>query len=596
MKKQIKIISVLMSLIMVLSVFTVVPVGVLATETELASSGETSGTTGDCTWRLNGTTLTISGKGSMGNYYSYGSAPWYGAEITDVVIEEGVTSIGSEAFFGCTGLTSVTIPDSVTSIGDGAFHSCTGLTSVTIPDSVTGIGKFAFCDCRGLTSVTIPDSVTEIGNNAFSNCYGLTSVHIIDLAAWCSIDFLRDNPLAYAHHLYLNGELVTELTIPDSVTRIGSDAFYGCTDLTSATIPDSVTEIGECAFYGCTGLTSVTIPDSVTSIGKSSFYGCTGLTNVTIPNSVTSIGKSSFYGCTGLTSVTIPDSVTSIGGYAFGYYYDRASDTTVRISGFTIYGNYGSEAQRYATNSGLKYVILSGEGSTGDCTWRFDGTTLTIAGKGNMGNYSDRSAPWFGAEITEVMIENGVKNVGRYAFANSDKLTSITLPNSVNIIGEGAFSGCVALASVTMSGSVTDIGERAFYDCPSLTSVTIPDSVTNIDTKALGWYRDEAYGLNRKVPNFTIKGYAGSMAETYAQVNGFRFVNLIAKTGDADGDGQITVMDATEVQHLLADLTPHVDESLLMFADVDQNGLLEIIDVTYILRHVAGLEVPYPIG
>lgn len=126
--------------------------------------------------------------------------------------------------------------------------------------------------------------------------------------------------------------------------------------------------------------------------------------------------------------------------------------------------------------------------------------------------------------------------------------------------------------------------------------MAIPDSVTSIDTKALGWYWDEEYGLSRKVNNFTIKGYEGSMAETYAHNNGFRFVSLLAKTGDADGDGQITVMDATEVQYLLAGLKPHVDESLIMFADVDQNGLLEIVDVTFILRHVAGEEVPYPIG
>ena len=219
---------------------------------------------------------------------------------------------------------TVTIPSTlggkpVTSIGEYAFYNCIGLTSVTIPDSVTSIGKCAFWRCIGLTSVTIPDSVTSIGNLAFYGCSGLTSVHITDIAKWCGISFgsNSDNPLYYAHDLYLNGEKVTDLVIPDSVTSIGEHAFEYCSGLTSVTIPDSVRSIGEDAFLGCSGLTSVMIPDSVTSIGDSAFYGCSGLTSVTIGNGVTSIGHLAFYECGGLTSVIIPDSVTSIGDEAF---------------------------------------------------------------------------------------------------------------------------------------------------------------------------------------------------------------------------------------------------------------------------------------
>ena len=238
--------------------------------------------------------------------------------LTSVTIGNSVTSIGDHAFYGCSGMTSVTIGNSVKSIGQSAFEGCSGLTSVTIPNSVTSIGERAFYNCSGLTSVTIGNSVESIGREAFQHCLGLTSVTISDIAAWCNIEFVyASNPLDYAHHLYLNGEEVKDLVIPNSVTSIGDMAFSGCFGLTSVTIPNSVTSIGTCAFEGCFGLTSVTIGNSVKSIGQSAFEGCSGLTSVTIPNSVTSIGEGAFYDCSGLTSVTIPNSVTSIGEEAF---------------------------------------------------------------------------------------------------------------------------------------------------------------------------------------------------------------------------------------------------------------------------------------
>ena len=170
---------------------------------------------------------------------------------------------------------------------------------------MTSIGKSAFSDCSSLTSITIGNSVKSIGDYAFYGCSGLKDVYIADLEKWCKISFgdYWANPLIYAHNLYLNNELITDLVIPSSVTSIGDYAFYVCRGLTSVTIGNSVTSIGKSAFGGCSGLTSITIPGSVTSIGYEAFSGCSGLTSVTIPSSVTSIGYEAFAYCRTLTKI-----------------------------------------------------------------------------------------------------------------------------------------------------------------------------------------------------------------------------------------------------------------------------------------------------
>ena len=228
-----------------------------------------NGTSGSCgtnvTWTLySDGTLTISGTGAMTDYASSSSMPWYSlkSSIKKVVVEDGVTRIGSSAFYRCSALTSITIPDSVTSIGDSAFYGCHSLTSITIPDSVTSVGSDAFSYCYALESVTTGNGVTGIGSYAFSYCDALTSV-----------------------------------TIGISVTSIGNSAFRDCDALTSITIPDSVTSIGYEAFYSCSALKSVTIGNGVTSIGSYAFENCVALTSITIPDSVTSIGSSAFSSC-----------------------------------------------------------------------------------------------------------------------------------------------------------------------------------------------------------------------------------------------------------------------------------------------------------
>ena len=192
----------------------------------------------------------------------------------------------------------------VTSIGASSFSSCDGLTSITIPNSVTTIGYYAFYGCSSLTSITIGNRVTSIGDYAFEYCFGLKEVHISDLAAWCNISFegSTTNPLFYAHNLYLNGELVTDLVIPNSVTSIGKSAFYDCDGLTSITIPNSVTSIGNSAFAYCSKIKKVEL--DCTTIG-SWFSGKSSIEEIVLGDNVTRIGNSAFNGCSGITNISL---------------------------------------------------------------------------------------------------------------------------------------------------------------------------------------------------------------------------------------------------------------------------------------------------
>ncbi len=268
-------------------------------------------------------------------------------------IPDTVTSINSCTFYRCKNLTEVTFGNSVKSIGSFAFGGCYNLKNIYLSDSVVSIDSYAFDSCSSVTNIYIPASVTSIGGDAFRDCYSLTDISVdTSNPNYTSIDGVLYNKDMTTLIQYPIGIKAESFDIPDTVTKIGSDAFWSCEYLTSVIIPDSVINIGNTAFCSCVNLESVTIPDSVTTIGFMAFYACSSLTEVTVPKSVTVINNHTFSNCRSLTSVTITASVTKIYETAF----EDTPDVVIRCFENTY-------AHSFAVDMGISYEIMTCEHS-----------------------------------------------------------------------------------------------------------------------------------------------------------------------------------------------------------------------------------------
>ena len=554
---------------------------------------------------------------------------------TEVVIPDNVTSIGDTGFSSCSNLTTSTIGDNVKSIGKDVFAGCSEIRNVTIPQAVcsskmsvvfpsayqsitnvvvaagvTSIGYRMFYDCTNMVSVTIPPSVRRVETDAFLGCNELAGVFISDVAAWCGIEFAMGsiyssnyaaNPLRYAHDLYLNGLLVSDLVIPDGVKSVRDMTFYNCTNILSVAISEGVTNIGERAFSYCSSLARVTIPDSVNSIGQYAFYGCDNLEGVyitdlgawcdiefafndmygaaysvnpltyaqklylngtlaekiSVPSGVTRVAEYAFYNCTNIISVTIPDSVSKIGKRAF-YGCIGLTDITIGdgvkdIGERTFYGcanldsvtigngvtNIGYEAFEHCSK--MKAVHITDLAAW--CRIRFDQAAAN---------------PLYGS---------------KKLYLDGKLITNLTIPDGVTTIGSWAFEHCKDITSVTIPDGVTSIGSYAFCDCQSLMQITVPSSVTKIGTSAFAAVKGTADVRFKGLPP-EVFDYAGfALTDSVGSCRGAYLSSYKAEWVAAlDADGRWHGLAMRQDDSIL-DLDPGTPKFTI------ENGVLKSVDL-----------------
>ena len=426
------------------------------------------------------------------------------ANLTAILIPSSVKHIDKYAFYNCQGLTKLNFNDGIERIENDAFGSCEKLTSVNFSETLKSIGAFAFVECKKLSEITIPQSVTSVGEYAFSGCENLASVTVSDDLpyvggrAFEKTKWLKSQPdgvvyigkSAYGY----KGDMPknTELSLKSGITNISGYAFYEEKNLTSVKIPETVSRIGNWAFLDCEGLKNVNIPDGVKRIESWTFSNCSSLTNITVPDSVTVLDGLAFSYCTNLKNIELSKNLTEIGMGALSHCTSLETidipDSVIIMDNIAMAGC--SELKSVNIGSNLKTV--GGQVFAG-CT-SLEKVNVNLNNK----NYTSENGIWYDKNKTKIIL---------YPYNKKD--SAYTTPTSLKELCNG-YVGSYGM----------------LLDNSNLKTVTIEKNVTKIDDYAIGFVFDfDNYKIN-KVKDFTVKGYRGTVAESYAKKNSFNFVAL----------------------------------------------------------------------
>ena len=486
---------------------------VLSLAVGVSAEGAASGKCGDnAAWSYSDGTLTVTGTGPMQDFRYYDweldqefifGKPWDGfaQDIRRIVIGEGITRLGNDAFMNLSNLESVELPSTLTEIGNFVFLRCQALTGVELPEGLTALGQQCFCG-TGLTAVEIPSSVTFVDANVFEDCKALTDV------------YFRSDP-----------------NIPGFV--MGNSVFKSCTALKEIRVEEGhlglksidgalyfAWDSGEMALNSYPAGredTDLRIADNTVSIEQSAVYGNPHLRNVIIPDTVTKIGNGAFMACFDLQTVKFEGSAPEIQPNAFWganvtFYYpanDPSWDNREQWSADHLVGWQGSMVWE-------SYMPQIAEGICGDhAVWHYENGTLTISGSGEMyDNWTIDNEQWatIRDQITRVIVEEGITYIGSYSFGWCRSLSSVSLSDTVTDIGAAAFFYCESLGSIVLPENLTAIGNNAFAHS-GLRAIEIPAQLMYLGANAFAGCEKLCDALIRSDPELSCLVTGNSVFE-----------------------------------------------------------------------------------
>ena len=381
------------------------------------------------------------------SYYSSGqNSRFEGNKFCEVEFTGNVTCIGTKMFYGSSDLRKITIPSSVKIIGEQAFQGC-GLESVKVPSTVDLLGGWAFSGNTSLTEIIIEDGFESIPHQAFSGC---PNVKTITLPS--SISFIGSQAFAGTSGgtIEIMGDIETE-----------SNGGFSGSLINGAEIKAGVTAIPDYFFSGCVNLSSLSLPPTLKSIGMMAFYKCKSLESITVPDGVTAIGDFAFSMCYGLEEAQIPASVTNYGWRVFDEAGKEKEDNVIRF-----YCNLPDQDPHKDGDQNPHYENLY-----------FDNIIIG-EGVSSVGQYG-----LAGSKMTALALPNSLRKIGVAAFIWEDNLSEVTIPDGVTTLGSSAFYGCASLSKAYIPASVTDFGETCFYGA-NLEDVTMAEGLKSIGASA----------------------------------------------------------------------------------------------------------------